>query len=163
MLLDSEAYARGSSCTIDGPCHVTNMPGEHEDISDGTSEDSRQSSSSPVHRKPGQHSAAAGRTPQKVTRAAFKAAAAARGPAATGCMNGILPGASAAAHLRPFGGPASPFGSSNASAAGSPFDFEVDDLVHTNMCVQDRAKAAALFPAEEGPFARPQPMQYGRY
>jgi hypothetical protein len=116
-------------------------------MSDGTSEDSRQSSMSPVHRQTGQHNTAAARAPQKVTRESFKAAAAAR----------------AAANLPPFSWPASPFGSSNASADGSPFDYEVADLMHCNMCVQDRAKAAALFPAEEGPFARPQPMQYGRY
>lgn len=172
VLLDSEAYARGSSCTIDGPCHVTNMPGEPEpDSSDGaSSDDSVLSSASPVYNS--RHAGAAPRssskaakTPQPVTREAFKAAAAAKATATMASMTNILPGAAAAANLQSFG-PSSPFGSSNGSIAGSAYEFELgadDDLVQANMCVTDKAAAAALFPPEQGAFARPQPKQYGRY
>jgi hypothetical protein len=168
VLLDSEAYARGSSCTIDGPCHVTNMPGEPEpDSSDGASDDSVLSSASPVYR----HAGAAGanshksaKSAQPVTREAFKAAAAAKASATMACMTGIVPGAAAAANLQAYGS-SSPFGSSNGSIAGSAYEYELgpdEELVQAHMCVTDKAAAAALFPPETGAFGRPQAHQFGR-
>lgn len=170
VLLDSEAYARGSSCTIDGPCHVTNMPGEHEhDTSDGASTDSLLSSGSPVHGNGTPMDSSRplhkGAQQQPVTRESFKAAAAAAlASGVVANMAGIVPGP-AAANLQAFG-PGSPFGSSNGSVAGSAYGYEIgsdEDLVHAHMIVSDKAQAAALFPVEEGAFGRPQPTQYGRY
>ena len=178
MLLDAEAYARGSSCTIDGPCHITSMPGEfEEDTSDGASDDSLHSSASPVYNRAaatggGNGSAAAAAAGHKqagpaksqpLCRQAFKAAAAARAVAGN-VMSGIRPGAAAAADLQSFG-PTSPFGSSNGSLAGSAYELELgseDDLVRPNMLVANKAAAAALFPAEHGAFAAPQGQGYGR-
>jgi hypothetical protein len=169
VLLDSEAYARGSSCTIDGPCHVTNMPGEQElDGSDGShSDDSVLSSGSPVYRHAGEagvNSHKSAKLAQPVTREAFKAAAAARASAAMACMTGIVPSAAAVANLQAFGA-SSPFGSSNGSMVGSAYEFELgpdDELVQAHMCVTDKAKAAALWPPETGAFGRPQAHHLGR-
>lgn len=177
MLLDAEAYARGSSCTIDGPCHIANMPGETEDHSDGASDDSLRSSGSPVYRRSmsrGSAAAAAASgakdaangaaTGRRLSRQAFKAAIAARAAPVAG-MTGVRPGATAAANLQSFG-PTSPFGSSNGSAAGSAYEFELgldDDLVQASMLVADKAVAAALFPPEQGAFAPPQRNFYNRY
>jgi hypothetical protein len=178
VLLDSEAYARGSSCTIDGPCHVTGMPGEpeHSDSSDLASDDSVLSSASPVahmqHQQHQQHQAAGSAKPahhQPVTREAFKAAVAAKASAAAaaGAAGCILPGGAAAAHLmQSLGGSSSPFGSSNGSVVGSAYEFEGgpdEDLVQPGMCVADKAAAAALFPPEQGAFGRLQAKLFGRY
>lgn len=206
VLLDAEAYARGSSCTIDGPCHITNMPGEPEHNGDGVnssqdntsegaaSEDSLLSSASPtVYRQTGAAAAGKGghQGGQQLSRQAFKAAAAAAAAAranhshiAGNClMSGLLaPGATASAELQSFGSASSPFGSSNGSAVGSAYEFEVhgtaagvggvggggglahyEELVQASMCVADKAAAAALFPPEVGGFVRPQVRQFGRY
>lgn len=173
VLLDSEAYARGSSCTIDGPCHVTGMPGEaeHSDSSDLASDDSVLSSASPVAHMHQHQAAGSAGAAKPVTREAFKAAVAAKASAAAAAAAGmagcIVPGGASAAHLmQSLGGSSSPFGSSNGSVAGSAYEFEVgldEDLVQPGMCVADKAAAAALFPPEQGAFGRPQTKLFGRY
>lgn len=149
------------------------MTGDPEDleVSEGGSDDSLVSCGSPVFR--GQASTAAGVLPaagrgQALCRQTFKAAAAAAAAvakaqsSATG-MSGIMLGTSGAAEPSSLM-QASPFGSSNGSAAGSAYEFELgpyDELVTSSMCVADKAAAAALFPAEVGAFAPPQRLRCG--
>ena len=173
MLLDAEAYARGSSCAIDGACHVQSMPGEDgPDAQPELDEQGSDFSNASNATLAAAASARGQRLSREVAKAVARAnnnngaaaAAAARGQGAAGPPAMLLrrdPGGPFGAGS-PAASAASPFGSSNGSSQACLTELELcggasssEDLVRASMLVSDASAAAALFPAATGAFAAP--------
>jgi hypothetical protein len=171
VLLDEQAYARGSSCHVDGPCHdssevpLPQLPhrrtGLHASGPAGDSNSSSNARLQPV-------CAAGAGTDDLPLRQKYNAVSAQQQQQHDTEM-WQQPAAAAAAAQQQCSSPFSTGACSDTSSpdmlvymAGSSKDATCDAhsgyLVCDNMLVQDAAAAAALFPAEQGAFAVEQRM-----
>lgn len=173
VLLDAQAYARGSSCTIDGPCHDSSeqpLPDRpvRRPSTPSSSRHSQQGCAGESQRLPHQQ-----QLPQQVTYKQPAAAAAAVASAVAGAFTSSLTSPRGAASSSPFSTESCSEASSHdvmvyCSRMGSSEEHLhwqkqnqqacYSSIVNSSMLVEDGAAAAALFPPETGPFAVEQPL-----